>query len=171
MSIGCSSLQLNGNGCKQQNLNGGTTGIPEGTRNTISVCNTRTLQQSCSPGPGRDDSRCDKTRFHGSSSRAEHFGGLEFMVVSFEDPCNENLLPLAHASSMNNKYIERKKLTIPNANTAPKPRTIPYPHPTDNGGAIAILVDLQKLFADSMKVGASRSATCDLGEYGTGSEL
>jgi hypothetical protein len=43
---------------------------------------------------------------------------------------------------------KRKRLTIPNANTEPRPKTIPYPQPTLRGaGGGAILVELQRLLA------------------------
>lgn len=136
MSIGCSSLQLNGNCRKQQNLDSSSAGIPEWTRNTISIRNSGGLEESSRPCPRRHNRRCDKTRLHSSSSRAEHFGGLEFMVVPFEDPRNEDLILSAIVCAV----LVEKKLTMPNANTAPSPRTIPYPQPTLRGGAIAISV-------------------------------
>jgi hypothetical protein len=96
MSIGSSSLQLNCNGSKQQNLHGSSTGIPERSRNTISICNTGALKQGSSPSPRRDDSRCHETRFHGPSSCAEHFRGLQLMVVTLEDPCDQDLFELVN---------------------------------------------------------------------------
>jgi hypothetical protein len=52
------------------------------------------LQERRGPSPGGDDSRCHKTRFHSSSSRAEHLGGLQLIVVTLEDPCNKDLSEL-----------------------------------------------------------------------------
>ena len=49
MGIGCSPFQLNGNGGEENNLYRRTTRIPEGTRDAISVCNTRRLKKSGRP--------------------------------------------------------------------------------------------------------------------------
>ncbi len=65
------------------------------------------------------------------------------MVVTFEDPCNKDLLVSVGSTSL----LEKRRPTIPNANTAPRPRTIPYPQPTLRGGAIAIFLYLKKLLA------------------------
>lgn len=64
------------------------------------------------------------------------------MVVAFENPCNQNLGSY-QSCHMGECSSEEKWLTIPNAKTAPRPRTIPYPQPTLRGGAIAILAGIE----------------------------
>jgi hypothetical protein len=91
MSIWCASLQFNGNGCKEQNLNRSSGSIPERARDAISESNAGALEKGSSPGPGRDDSGSDETRLDSSASGTEHFRGLQFIVVAFQDPCCEDL--------------------------------------------------------------------------------
>lgn len=66
--------------------------IPERTRDTISKSDAGALQESGSPGPGRNDGGGNESRFDSSASSAEHFRGLQFIVVAFENPGGENLL-------------------------------------------------------------------------------
>jgi hypothetical protein len=67
------------------------------------------------------------------------------MVVTLEGPCNKDLCGLARCFSI---LEPGGTLTIPNANTAPRPRTIPYPQPTLKGGAIAIFVFCRNFLQD-----------------------
>ena len=102
MGIGCSPFQLNGNGCEENNLHRRTTRIPEGTRDAISVCNTRRLKKSgrpvkvgvslvrdrevsgwSLPCPTTHDRARYQTRFNRSPSCTEHFTCLQFMIVPF----------------------------------------------------------------------------------------
>jgi len=85
VSVGRASLELDSEGGEEENLDGSTRGIPEGARNTVAVANTGALEQSGGPGPRRHDGRADQSRLHGTASRVEHLGCLEFPVVSFQD--------------------------------------------------------------------------------------
>lgn len=91
VGIRCSALQLNRNGRKQDNLDGGSRGIPEWSGYTITICDTRRLEKSSSPCPGRTDGGSNKTRLDCTPSSTEHLRSLKLMVVTLEDPCDENL--------------------------------------------------------------------------------
>ena len=67
------------------------------------------------------------------------------MVVTLEDPCDKDLFDFVRYFSI---LEPGGTLTIPNANTAPRPRTIPYPQPTLKGGAIAIFVFCREFLQD-----------------------
>jgi hypothetical protein len=48
-----SSLQLDGNRSKEDDLYSGPRGVPERARNTVSIGDSARLEKSCRPGPGR----------------------------------------------------------------------------------------------------------------------
>ena len=64
------------------------------------------------------------------------------MVVSLKDPCHENLMVVSSDVESGERVGYIRKLTMPKATTPPRPRTIPYPHPTDKGADIGILQKL-----------------------------
>jgi hypothetical protein len=43
------------------------------------------LQESRSPGPGRDDGGANQTALDGAAGGVEHFGGDDFGIVAFEN--------------------------------------------------------------------------------------
>lgn len=62
-------------------LTGCSRGVPEGATDTVTICHTRGLQESSCPRPAADDGRRHKPGFDGSSCGAEHFRGLQLIVV------------------------------------------------------------------------------------------
>lgn len=98
MGIGRAALQLNGESSEQDDLDSSTRGIPEGTRDTIGVGDSRRLEQGSGPGPGRHDGRGDETRLDRSASRAEHLRGLKLGIVSDRDDMLVANLAICHRS-------------------------------------------------------------------------
>jgi hypothetical protein len=129
MCVRRSSLQLDGYGREQQNLDGSTRSVPERprntckelavilkpyffTRHTISISDRSTLQQRSRPCPRRNDRTSHKTRLDRPSSRGKHFRSLLFIVVSFEHPCCDNLhfiSPMFNRSLTTTTYHAKSK--------------------------------------------------------------
>lgn len=102
VGIGCSSLQLNGQSGKEDNLHGSTWCIlererevshwfnyteqmfsyPERSWNSISVCYTGRLEKCSCPCPTGHNGGSDKTRLDCSSGRVECFWRLFLIVES-----------------------------------------------------------------------------------------
>lgn len=121
MGVGGASLELNGEGRKEQNLDRGTRGVPEGTRDTVSVAHAGALKEGCGPGPRRDDGGSDETGLDGATGRVEHLGCLEFAVVALQDERHQDhaCRRLAWAG----RNLARRD--SPSAKKAPRPRTMP----------------------------------------------
>lgn len=86
------------------------------------------------------------------------------MVVTFEDPCYEDLeIVVSLLLKVELGGIgDEEELTMPKANTAPRPRTIPYPQPTFKGGAIGILSCSQAFLVYTIQLCNSRKCNCFL---------
>lgn len=126
MCVGCLPLQLNGDGCEEKDLYGCSARIPDWTRYAILICHCCRLEQRRCPRPRADSRACHKTGFHSSTSRTEHLGGLYLMVVSFEDPGDENLEVLVTAPAgfkgVTVPFLERIKHQIRGLLHIPSPR-------------------------------------------------
>jgi len=82
MCVGRAALEFDCNCGEQNDLDGRAGRIPEGPGYTIIVGDSAALEQCSSPGPRRDNSRSHQARFDSASCCSEHFGGLQFIVVS-----------------------------------------------------------------------------------------
>ena len=87
MSVGRTALQLDSKSREQDDLDSRAGGVPEGTGDTVGVGDGGGLEQSGGPGPGRDDGGGDETGLDRAASRAEHFRGLKFGIVSGREVC------------------------------------------------------------------------------------
>lgn len=94
------SLQLNRQRCKQNDLHGSTTGIPERSRNSIVIRNARGLKKSRRPSPAGYDSRRHQSRLDRSTSSTEDFRSLQLVIV-----------PLQHKSRKHHAKGEEKSQT------------------------------------------------------------
>lgn len=74
VGVGSVELELGGELGEEEDLDGGTGGIPIRARDSVTVRNGTGLQQCRSPCPGRDDTGGDKTGFDATRSGSEFFG-------------------------------------------------------------------------------------------------
>lgn len=70
VATGSDLLDINRQDTEENNLNGGTRSIPEGTRNTVLPRHVGRLKKGGSPSPLRDDHRGSKTRLDHAPSSA-----------------------------------------------------------------------------------------------------
>jgi hypothetical protein len=89
LRVGCLSLQLDSCYREQENLHTGSGGVPKGTRDAILIAVRRARQESSCNGPRRNDGRSSKTGLDRVLCRHEHFGVLNFVHVSAENPGDE----------------------------------------------------------------------------------
>jgi hypothetical protein len=60
VGVGSTPLELDGEGCEEQDLDGGASGVPEGTRDAVSVADAGALKEGGGPCPRRHDGGCDQ---------------------------------------------------------------------------------------------------------------
>ena len=85
VGVGRLALQLDRQRGEEDDLHGGTAGVPERAGDTIAVGDAGGLQERRGPGPGGDDGGGDQTGLDGAAGGAEDFGRLQFVVVSAQD--------------------------------------------------------------------------------------
>ena len=90
VGIGCTALQLDGQGREQDDLDRGSRCIPKGTRHAVLVRHSGTLEQSGGPSPRRGNRSSNQPGLEGTAGSREHLRSLQLIIVPLQRPGDDH---------------------------------------------------------------------------------